>query len=153
MGSERPENCPVDSFQWRTGEAPGEAGRRVPNEAGTGTCCRLCRKQAGEGPMSKEACQAAVKASDHCELWQYGKRMRCRTTMPNCGECGLQSEPDEVQKPSPLRGGATRPQCGKQRGGKIVPATVVDHIIPHRGGPAIVLGSDELGKSLQGMPR
>ena len=23
MGSERPENCPVDSFQWRTGGSPG----------------------------------------------------------------------------------------------------------------------------------
>ena len=22
-GSERPENCPVDSFQWRTGGSPG----------------------------------------------------------------------------------------------------------------------------------
>ena len=24
MGSERPENCPVDSFQWRTGGSPGK---------------------------------------------------------------------------------------------------------------------------------
>ena len=23
MGSKRPENCPVDSFQWRTGGSPG----------------------------------------------------------------------------------------------------------------------------------
>ena len=23
-GSERPENCPVDSFQWRTGGSPGK---------------------------------------------------------------------------------------------------------------------------------
>ena len=24
MGSERPENCPVDSFPWRTGGSPGK---------------------------------------------------------------------------------------------------------------------------------
>ena len=24
MGSKRPENCPVDSFQWRTGGSPGK---------------------------------------------------------------------------------------------------------------------------------
>ena len=24
MGSERPDNCPVDSFQWRTGGSPGK---------------------------------------------------------------------------------------------------------------------------------
>ena len=24
MGSERSENCPVDSFQWRTGGSPGK---------------------------------------------------------------------------------------------------------------------------------
>ena len=27
MGSERPENCPVDSFQWRTGGSPGKGVR------------------------------------------------------------------------------------------------------------------------------
>ena len=29
MGSERPENCPVDSFQWRTGGSPGKGAATI----------------------------------------------------------------------------------------------------------------------------
>ena len=28
-GSERPENCPVDSFQWRTGGSPGKGAATI----------------------------------------------------------------------------------------------------------------------------
>ena len=42
MGSERPENCPVDSFQWRTGGSPGkgvatiEVAERKANDSPVG---------------------------------------------------------------------------------------------------------------------
>ena len=29
VGSERPENCPVDSFQWRTGGSPGQSSAKI----------------------------------------------------------------------------------------------------------------------------
>ena len=37
MGSERPENCPVDSFQWRTGGSPGKGVATIED-------ADICRK-------------------------------------------------------------------------------------------------------------
>ena len=34
MGSERPENCPVDSFQWRTGGSPGKGVTTIEDADG-----------------------------------------------------------------------------------------------------------------------
>jgi len=45
MGSERPENCPVDSFQWRTGGSPGKGVATIEDAA-------ICRRQKRPGVLS-----------------------------------------------------------------------------------------------------
>ena len=42
-GSKRPENCPVDSFQWRTGGSPGQ-GSVVSNKS--------CERQRSRTPIA-----------------------------------------------------------------------------------------------------
>jgi 5-methylcytosine-specific restriction protein A len=48
---------------------------------------------------------------------------------------------------------ARHPLCALCRAqGRVVPATVVDHVVPHRGDPKAVLGRAQLGAGLQALP-
>ena len=48
---------------------------------------------------------------------------------------------------------ALHPLCASCRAqGRVVPATVVDHVVPHRGEAAAVLGQGQLGTGLQALP-
>ncbi len=62
MGSERPENCPVDSFQWRTGGSPGKGATTFEIADSGETSSPFCTENTGADPTP------VYKTISNCEL-------------------------------------------------------------------------------------
>ena len=81
MGSERPENCPVDSFQWRTGGSPGKGVATIEDaelSCVAGSHLESCRARcAGFETPGKRACVLVFSEERAAALGTKEFRPRC----------------------------------------------------------------------------